>query len=322
MEAADKPLVSVVMIFLNAERFILEAIESVRAQTHGEWELLLVDDGSTDGSSAIAKEFAAGSDGKIRHLEHEGHSNLGMSASRNLGIQQARGEFLAFLDADDLYKPEKLEKQLAILRSQPHAAMVYGSPLVWRSWSEAGGRDSRRKLGVATDTLHEPPSLFIKFLTRKADTPATCSVLLRTAAVRSVGGWEQSFRGMFEDQAFFAKLCLKYPVYVESGCWDYYRQHDESCCKKATAAGHYHKVPPSPSHKTYIDWLGAYLRAEKVEDETVWSAFRAACMPYERPFTFQLMLIPERVKRVALRVARATLPPALWSAVRDQIKQP
>src|SRR5205809_3316024 len=78
-----QPLVSGTIIFLNAERFIDEAIQSVLAQTYENWELLLVDDGSTDGSTAIARSYAERYPAKIRYLEHPGHKNHGMSASRN-----------------------------------------------------------------------------------------------------------------------------------------------------------------------------------------------------------------------------------------------
>src|SRR5262245_36560058 len=98
---SDKPLVSVIIIFFDAEQFIKEAIESVFAQTYDAWELLLVDDGSTDGSPAIAERCAKRYSGKVRHLEHGGRQNRGMSASRNLGIANANGEYIAFLDADD-----------------------------------------------------------------------------------------------------------------------------------------------------------------------------------------------------------------------------
>jgi len=102
---SDTPLVSVITIFLDAERFLNEAIESLRAQTYERWELLLVDDGSRDGSSEIAREHAARDPHRIRVLEHAGHANLGMSASRNLGIAHARGDLVALLDADDVYLP-------------------------------------------------------------------------------------------------------------------------------------------------------------------------------------------------------------------------
>src|SRR3712207_221993 len=79
------PRVSVVVIFLDAARFLGEAVASVLGQTYGAWELLLVDDGSTDGSSALARGYAAAQPGRVRYLEHPGHANRGMSAARNLG---------------------------------------------------------------------------------------------------------------------------------------------------------------------------------------------------------------------------------------------
>ena len=140
---AAGPLVSVIMIFLNAERFITSAIESVLAQTYAAWELVLVDDGSTDGSSAIARRFAQLQPARIRLVEHEGHANRGMSASRNLGLRQARGAYIALLDADDVYLPAKLERQVAILQAQPEAAMVYGATLHWFSWTAQPRRGPR-----------------------------------------------------------------------------------------------------------------------------------------------------------------------------------
>src|SRR6266545_5517239 len=111
--------VSVVIIFLNAAKFIEEAISSVFAQTYNGWELLLVDDGSTDGSTQIARKYAASYPGKIFYIAHEGHKNRGMSASRNLGIRHARCEYVAFLDGDDVWLPHKLREQVAIMRAQP-----------------------------------------------------------------------------------------------------------------------------------------------------------------------------------------------------------
>src|SRR5216684_3354263 len=101
----NRPLTSVIMIFLNAEKFIQEAIESVFAQGYDSWELLLVDDGSTDSSTVLALRYAEQYPVKVRYIEHEGHQNRGMSASRNLGIRHAQGEYLAFLDADDVWLP-------------------------------------------------------------------------------------------------------------------------------------------------------------------------------------------------------------------------
>src|SRR4030095_6915955 len=111
----SKKLVSVILIFLDAEPFIQEAIESVFAQTYDHWELLLVDDGSSDGSTAIARHYVEQCPENVRYFEHQGHQNRGMNASRNLGLRHARGKYIALLDADDVWLPVKLEQQVAIL---------------------------------------------------------------------------------------------------------------------------------------------------------------------------------------------------------------
>src|SRR3954451_1808617 len=114
-----QPLVSVVIIFLNAETFFKEAIDSVLAQIYSEWELWLVDDGSTDGSTKIAKDYVAHYPSKIHYIDHPNHQNHGMSASRNLGISKCKGEYLALLDADDIWLSTKLEKQLELMELHP-----------------------------------------------------------------------------------------------------------------------------------------------------------------------------------------------------------
>ena len=121
------PLVSVIIIFLNEQRFLSEAIESVLEQTCSNWELLLVDDGSTDASTGIARRYSECDAQRVRYLEHPSHTNRGMSASRNLGIQEARGEYVALLDADDVWLQDKLARQLEIMEQRPEAAMVYGA---------------------------------------------------------------------------------------------------------------------------------------------------------------------------------------------------
>ena len=110
-------LVSVIIPFYNTpEQFIREAIESVFAQTFGHWELFLVDDGSTGECTEIAKNHADDYPERVTYFKHPGHQNRGASVTRNLGIEHAKGEYLAFLDADDVWFPQKLEQQ-SILQS-------------------------------------------------------------------------------------------------------------------------------------------------------------------------------------------------------------
>jgi teichuronic acid biosynthesis glycosyltransferase TuaG len=111
------PAVSVVTPVWNAAATLPATVASVRAQSLGDWEMILVDDGSTDGSLALARALAA-ADGRIRVLAQP--ANLGPAAARNRGIRAATGRYIAFLDADDLWRPEKLVTQLGFMRAGGH----------------------------------------------------------------------------------------------------------------------------------------------------------------------------------------------------------
>lgn len=225
--AVAEPLVSAVIIFLNAEAFIAESIESVLAQTYPNIELLLVDDGSSDASAGIARRYAERAPDRIRLLTHPGNQNLGMSASRNLGVRHSRGEFVAFLDSDDVWLPGKTEQQVAIFREHPELGMVYGRTQIWHSWEhgQPSAKDYFYGLGVPANAIHPAPSLLGNLIENKFQSPTTCNAMISRTAFDRVGGFEDRFRGMYEDQVFFSKLYLAFPTYVSDCCWARYRQH-------------------------------------------------------------------------------------------------
>lgn len=103
------PLVSVIMPSYNAEKYIDEAIRSVIAQTYTNWELFVIDDGSTDGTARIAQSYA---EKDSRVIFRQNSHNMGTANTRNIGIRLANGEWIATLDSDDIWHPEKLEIQL------------------------------------------------------------------------------------------------------------------------------------------------------------------------------------------------------------------
>lgn len=282
----SKPLVSVVTPFFNAEKYFEEAIESVLAQTYENWELLLVDDGSTDGSTAIAQRYAQQYPDKIRYLEHDHHQNRGKSVSRNLGITSGRGKYLALLDADDVFLPEKLEKQVAILESQPDTVMVYGPTLYWYGWTgnqKDARRDFQPKLGVEPNTLFQSPNLLTLFLKNPGMLPCTCGLLAQRQVVVETGGFELSIQNMYEDQVFLAKICLAGAVFVEGGCWDKYRQHPESSSYVAIRSGEYHPSLPNPARLTFLNWLGEYIGTRGIKDPDLWKVHNQALWPYRHP---------------------------------------
>jgi glycosyltransferase involved in cell wall biosynthesis len=278
----DKPLVSVITPFFNTPPpFIKEAIESVIAQSYRNWEILLVDDGSAAESADTARRYAEQYREQIVYLEHEKHQNRGASASRNLGIRHARGEYIALLDADDLWFPHKLEQQVAILGRYPSAVMLYGNTEYWYSWSgnpTDRGRDFIPTLGVEPDRLIDSPKLLPLFLQGQAAVPCTCSILVRRQVMNRIGGFVGAVPIVYDDQVFYAKICLSGAVFVSSACWDRYRQHPNSSCAVAEQTGQMSAIRLS-----FLRWLAEYLAEQKINDVAVWHALRKQLREYENP---------------------------------------
>ena len=110
-------LVSVIMPSWNTDKFIAESIRCVQNQTYRDWELIIVDDCSTDGTDEIVSGFS--DDGRIRYFKNE--KNLGAALSRNRAMREARGEWIAFLDSDDLWTADKLEKQIRFMKENGYS---------------------------------------------------------------------------------------------------------------------------------------------------------------------------------------------------------
>ena len=248
------PRCSVVLIVHNGERFLAEAIESVQAQTMSDWELIVVDDGSSDSTRTIAESFAA-KDDRIRTCAHPGGVNRGMSATRNLGLREARSETVAFLDHDDRFEPAKLETMLALLEAHPIAAAAAGPNLRWHSWREgATEADVRQSFGGASPGVLGPPGLVPAFLPRPEATPIGLVVRRRIAI--EIGGFEESFRGMYEDQVFLARLLLRHPIVVTDTVLHRYRMHEASCVAATRRSGRY-----LAARRRFLDWLDQELDA-------------------------------------------------------------
>jgi hypothetical protein len=302
----ESRLVSAIVIFFNARQFIEQAIKSILAQTYDCWELILVDDGSTDGSTEVALAYARDHPDKVRYLTHESRSNRGMSASRNLGIRHARGDLVAFLDADDVWHPQKLEQQAAILQRHPRAGMVAGATLHWHGWTGRAADVRRDRIALPSgplDRLVEPPALALQLRPLGGGLPFSNSgTMLRREVIERLGGYEDRFPGLFEDQAFLTKVYLSTPVYVASACWDRYRQHADSCCAQAKASG----AQPA-LRRDFLLWLEGYLRAESLEGTSVWQPLQHALLEYRRPAHYWLHECRHRPAQAVRRCARALL---------------
>lgn len=253
------PRVSVVLPLYNAVAFIDETIESVLAQTFADTELLIVDDGSSDGSYARALDWERRAPDRIRVLTHDGHANRGLPATRNAGIEQARGALVAFIDADDVWPLEKLAQQVAVFDRHPEVAMAAGAALYWSSWQ--GGEDRLFHAGHRHDTVIPAgePALAVYPL-GPAQAPCPSVLMLRREVLRAVGGFEASFTGklqVYEDQAFLIKIYLSYATWFDGRCQLKYRQHADSLMARIFGDGQYYRI-----RSQYLDWLARYLRRQ------------------------------------------------------------
>lgn len=185
------PVVSVVMPAYNAGRTLAEAVDSVLAQTFQNWELILLDDGSRDGTASIARSYTR-ADPRIRYEANPG--NLGAAASRNRGVSLARGSWIAFLDSDDVWRPEKLARQLK-LAEQTGAQLLYTSYSLWKE-----EKNERRAYLV-------PPST--DYASMLAENVIGCSTVMAPRAILAAHPF--SLSTYHEDYALWLEL-------LRSGC--------------------------------------------------------------------------------------------------------
>ena len=290
-------LVSVIIPFFNAELYLKDTIESVISQRYKNWELILVDDGSTDKSTIIAQDFVSKYPEQIFYTEHEGHANKAAAASRNVGLTKAKGELVAFLDADDIWLPNKLEEQVAIFKTHPEVKLVCESSKYWYSWEDASAHDVITPVGVAPDRIYYPPKLVVKlYPLGKGSAPCPSGAMVARSVFDTVNGFEESFIGKnapFEDLAFFNKIYLHECVYVSSSCNNLYRQHANSVVGQMKNFGYYQ----SAKH-FYLQWLKQYLKSHPIKNRNLHFLIKKAMLKNKHPLLSRVINKLDRVLKV------------------------
>lgn len=196
--------IDVIIPAYNAAKFVGEAVESALAQTYPDKQIIVVDDGSTDATKQVLSKYEE----RIRYIYQ---SNQGVAAARNKGIHAGTGKYIAFLDADDIWYPEKLEKQIAVLENNQKAGFVYCDNFFVnekRQLSESYGYKVFLKKGNIL------PDLFCRYFL------ITSSLLMRRACFEWIGYFDESLK-VGEDYDFFLKLAFAFPAEViEEKLWE------------------------------------------------------------------------------------------------------
>lgn len=191
------PIVSVIMPAYNCETYIEEAIRSVMGQTFGDWELIVLDDGSTDATCEIVHRMMA-EDNRI--ILQRNPENMGVAKTRNRGMAMSRGEYVALLDSDDIWYPDKLEKQLQKIHAE-NADLVYCSYAV----VDSGGESCKRPYIVPEKVSF--PSLL-------KENVIGCSTVMMSAAVASA----YRFASDFYHEDYCLWLSILRDGYKAAGC--------------------------------------------------------------------------------------------------------
>lgn len=225
--------ISIIVPVYNAGRYLRETLQTVEEQTLTEWEMLLIDDGSTDDSIGIAREFVARHGDRARYLQHPGHANRGQFAARVLGAQHARAEVLALLDADDLWDRDYLEKHLIVWRAAAAhgAAISYGPSRYWFPEAPEGEKDFIQPMPPGAPRMFAPAELLQHFWDAQyGNTPCPSCTFLRRELFTGLAHLEKRAKvsKAYEDQILWWHLAARWSVSVHLQPWVRYRQNPSS----------------------------------------------------------------------------------------------
>lgn len=204
----------------NGAGYLDEAIQSVINQNFINWELMIIDDGSTDNSFEIAGAYSA-KDERIQLLQHENKENRGVSASRNLGVERSKGQWIAFLDADDYWYENKLEEVHQVILKHDKLAIIYSSADVLETAFSGTVKKDKYKSGFP-GLLKNP---FLKTLGGLSS--ATPSVVMRKDVFEKAGGFNENFT-FSEDTLLFHSALLYGDLYFIDQPLLNVRYHDSS----------------------------------------------------------------------------------------------
>ncbi|MCP4399817.1 MAG: glycosyltransferase family 2 protein [bacterium] len=190
----NTPKVSVIIPTYNRADFLKEAIASVLAQSYQDFELLIVDDGSTDRTHHVVDSYA----GRVKYLFQE---NRGVSSARNLGIRSSRGEFITLLDSDDCWLPQKLERQIEVMETEVELRLCHTEEIWIRRGVRVNQKKKHRKHGGY---------IFPNCLPLCVISPS--SVMIRRMLFDEIGFFDETLPAC-EDYDLWLRICCRYPVH-------------------------------------------------------------------------------------------------------------
>ncbi|RMF62359.1 MAG: glycosyltransferase [Cyanobacteria bacterium J069] len=272
------PKVSVIIPAYNALRYLPETIDSLLGQTFRDFEVIIINDGSTDD---IEGWFQSVKDPRLKLISQV---NQGQSKARNVGLENAQGELIAFLDADDLWEPSKLEKQISLLMANPQAGVVY-------TW--VAGIDSE---GILRGRIikNDAEGNVWKDLTQHNILECGSTPLIRRTCFEQVGGFDERLPPC-EDLDLWLRIACHYDFLVVKEPLVYYRQHASSSGKNWQIAEKNYMIalekafdnPPPAISLDELELLKSKAFAMAYLRFLAWSALQSGAKDYKTAIAFR-----------------------------------
>jgi glycosyltransferase involved in cell wall biosynthesis len=212
---AQDPMVSICMPSYNHARYLPAALDSILAQTFRDFELIVVDDGSTDNSLDILESYTRKYPGVVRVFTHPGRQNRGIAVTLNAAIREARGKYWSHRDSDDVSYPDRLERQVAFLENHPDVGWIYGVT----DFIDQDGARLDRQYGFDLSSFPDLAEELIQ--DNKVD---SASVMVRMSCMAETGPFEPGL--MYCDWEYWIRLASRYPAAFLPGAVGAYRLHD------------------------------------------------------------------------------------------------
>lgn len=229
------PRISVITPLYNGVKTLSETAESIFNQDYTDWEWIMYDDGSSDGTKETAMNIAERHREKVFYFEHKNNGNYGTSYTRNRAVEKSTGEIVAFIDQDDIWYKNRLSVQMSILEKISDCAMIWGPALYWYKEREFKQPVGYRGKGLNSG-LYKAPYFVEVFLSDLRGTPLPSASLLRRKNFDEVSGYEETIRGS-EDVVLWLKIAENSEIYYHDEILIKYRKHQDSTLRIAKESG-------------------------------------------------------------------------------------